>query len=110
YGTTFSGGTSKACRYGCGTVYSLSVGLGPFVEMVPTSGNVGAAVRILGTNLKGATSVTFNGTPATFQVISKSGIETSVPPGATAGPVRVTTTVKGIKNTLKSNVAFQVTE
>jgi uncharacterized repeat protein (TIGR03803 family) len=110
YGTTFSGGTSKACRYGCGTVYSLSVGLGPFVETVPTSGNVGAAVRILGTNLKGATSVTFNGTPATFQVISKSEIETSVPLGATAGPVRVTTTVKGIKNTLKSNTRFQVTE
>lgn len=110
YGTTFSGGTSKACRYGCGTVYSLSVGLGPFVETVPTSGNVGAAVRILGTNLKGATSVAFNGTPATFQVISKSEIETSVPPGATAGPVRVTTRVKGIKNTLKSNTRFQVTE
>ena len=110
YGTTYDGGGSKACKYGCGTVYSLSVGLDPFVETVPASGNVGAAVRILGTNLKGATSVTFNGAPATFQVISKSEIETSVPPGATAGPVRVTTTVKGIKNTLKSNTRFQVTE
>ncbi len=86
------------------------MGLGPFVETVPTSGNVGAAVRILGTNLKGATSVTFNGTAATFQVISKSEIETSVPPGATAGLVRVTTAVEGIKNTLKSNTKFQVTE
>jgi uncharacterized repeat protein (TIGR03803 family) len=110
YGTTYDGGGSRACLYGCGTVFSLSVGLDPFVETVPTSGNVGAAVRILGTNLKGATSVTFNGTAATFTVISKSEIETSVPSGATAGPVRVTTTVEGIKNTLKSNTTFQVTE
>jgi uncharacterized repeat protein (TIGR03803 family) len=112
YGTTFSGGGSGACPYGygCGTVFSLSVGLGPFVETVPTSGNVGTAVRILGTNLKGATSVTFNGTAATFTVISKSEIETSVPSGATTGPVRVTTPVEGIKNTLKSNTTFQVTE
>jgi hypothetical protein len=112
YGTTFSGGGSGACPYdyGCGTVFSVSVGLGPFVETVPTSGNVGTAVRILGTNLKGATSVTFNGTAATFAVISKSEIETSVPSGATAGSVRVTTTVEGIKNTLKSNTTFQVTE
>jgi uncharacterized repeat protein (TIGR03803 family) len=110
YGTTYDGGGSRACVYGCGTVFSLSVGLGPFVETVPTSGNVGTAVRILGTNLKGATSVTFNGTAATFTVISKSEIETSVPSGATAGPVRVTTTVEGIKNTLKSSTTFQVTE
>ncbi len=115
YGVTFGGGSAVGrkgnCHYfGCGTVFSLSVGLGPFVKTVPASGNVGAAVRILGTNLKGVTSVTFNGTAATFQVISKSEIETSVPPGATAGTVRVTTTVKKITNTLKSNVAFQVTE
>ena len=50
------------------------------------------------------------GTAAEFKVISKSEIETSVPSGATAGSVRVTTTVEGIKNTLKSNTTFQVTE
>ena len=111
YGTTFDGGSS-GCKYhfGCGEVFSLSLGLAPFVETVPTSGNVGAAIRILGTNLEGATSVTFNGTPAQFEVISESEIETSVPSGATAGMVRVTTTVKKIKTTLKSNVVFQVTE
>jgi uncharacterized repeat protein (TIGR03803 family) len=33
YGTTTSGGASKACQLGCGTVFSFSVGLAPFVEM-----------------------------------------------------------------------------
>jgi uncharacterized repeat protein (TIGR03803 family) len=106
YGTTFAGGSSSACQFACGTVFSLSVGLGPFVETLPTSGKVGAAVRILGTNLTGATSVTFNGTAAKFKVISKSEIKTNVPSGATTGTVEV----KTAKNTLKSNVVFRVTK
>ena len=60
YGTT----TSWRGQTAYGTVFSLSVGLGPFVETQPTSGKVGAAVKILGTDLTGATSVTFNGTAA----------------------------------------------
>src|ERR1700674_4661598 len=99
YGTTPSGG-----GYGAGTVFSLSVGLGPFVETQPTSGKVGAAVKILGTDLKGTTSVTFNGTAAKFTVVSKSEIKTTVPKGATTGKVKVKTP----KGTLKSNVVFRV--
>jgi uncharacterized repeat protein (TIGR03803 family) len=99
YGTTYEGGTD-----GAGTVYSLSVGLGPFIEAQPTSGKVGAAVKILGTNLTGATSVTFNGTAATFKVKSSSEITTKVPTGATTGTVQVVTP----GGTLSSNVPFQV--
>jgi uncharacterized repeat protein (TIGR03803 family) len=100
YGTTYYGGAT-----GDGTAFSLSVGLGPFVATQPTSGTVGAAVKILGTNLTGATSVTFNGTAATFTVKSKSEITTTVPSGATTGKVKVTTP----HGTLKSNVPFRVT-
>ncbi len=51
YGTTMGGGTSTACPFGlCGTVFSLSVGLGPFVETQRTYGTVGAVVEILGTD------------------------------------------------------------
>jgi len=105
YGATFGGGSSSACKYGCGTVFSLSVGLGPFVEALPNSGKVGAAVRILGTDLTGATSVTFNGTAAEFKVISASEIQTDVPSGATTGTVEV----KTAKGTMKSGVMFRVT-
>ncbi|MGA2072391.1 MAG: choice-of-anchor tandem repeat GloVer-containing protein, partial [Terriglobia bacterium] len=88
-----------------GTVFSLAVGLGPFVKTVPTSGGVGTAVMILGNNLTGATSVSFNGTAATFTVVSDTEIQTTVPTGATTGAVQVTTP----SGTLNSNVPFQVT-
>jgi uncharacterized repeat protein (TIGR03803 family) len=99
YGTTSSGGT-----YNVGTVFSLSVGLGPFVETQTTSGKVGAAVKILGTDLTGATSVTFSGTNAVFDVESRSLITTTVPAGAATGKVQVTTPL----GTLTSNVPFRV--
>jgi uncharacterized repeat protein (TIGR03803 family) len=106
YGTTSHGGanTTDCGRYGCGTVFSLSVGLGPFVETQPASARVGGFVQILGTNLTGATSVSFNGTPAVFRVVSNSLIKTTVPEGATTGTVEVVTP----SGTLSSNVPFRV--
>jgi uncharacterized repeat protein (TIGR03803 family) len=100
YGTTQAGGAD-----GNGTIYSLSVGLGSFVETQTSSGKVGAAVKILGTDLTGATSVTFDGTAATFTIVSKSEITTTVPTGATTGPVKVVTP----GGTLTSNFNFRVT-
>jgi uncharacterized repeat protein (TIGR03803 family) len=106
YGTTVYGGDlSCGSPNGCGTVFNLSVGLGPFVETNPTSGPVGQPVTILGTSLTGTTTVKFNGTAATFTVVSGSEITTTVPGGATTGTVEVTTP----SGTLNSNAAFNVT-
>ena len=99
YGTSAQGGVNEV-----GVVYSLSVGLGPFVETLPTAGKVGAKVLILGNNLTGTTSVTFNGTAATFTVVSNTEIKVSVPTGATTGTVKVTSP----SGTLSSNVRFRV--
>ena len=104
YGTTVSGGTSTACQNGCGTVFALSVGLSPFITTLPVAGVVGEAVKILGSNFTGATSVTFNGTAAVFTVVSSAQITTTVPTGATTGMVQVVTP----SGTLSSNVSFQV--
>jgi uncharacterized repeat protein (TIGR03803 family) len=109
YGTTHFGGaiTNAGCSSGCGTVFSLAVGLGPFVETQTSSGKAGTAVKILGTDLTGATSVTFNGTAATFTVNSTgSAITATVPPGATSGTVAVTTP----SGVLSSNKPFTVRE
>ncbi len=86
YGTASSGGADNY-----GTVFSLSLGLGPFVETQPASGEVGAQVTILGTDLGSATSVTFDGIPADFKVAANSEIVTSVPAGAKTGLVKVST-------------------
>jgi hypothetical protein len=79
--------------------------LGPFLETLPASGNVGTKVQILGNNLGGATSVTFNGTAATFtRGPTGTSIAATVPAGATTGPVQVSTP----SGTLSSNVPFRV--
>jgi uncharacterized repeat protein (TIGR03803 family) len=99
YGTTVNGGTGLV-----GTVFRLSLGLGPFVEPQRTSGEVGSIIKILGTDLTGATGVTFNGTAATFTVVKPSLITATVPAGATTGTVQVVTP----GGTLSSNVPFRV--
>jgi uncharacterized repeat protein (TIGR03803 family) len=98
YGTNAFGGSND------GTVFSLSTGLGPFVKTVPAAAKIGVEVRILGTNLSGATSVTFNGTATHFSVRSPTLILTHVPAGATTGTIQVT--LPG--QTLSSNVPFYV--
>jgi uncharacterized repeat protein (TIGR03803 family) len=99
YGTIYQGGANSA-----GSIFRLSVGLGPFVKTLPASGKVESTVKILGTDLTGATGVSFNGVAATFTVVSPSLITTTVPTGATTGKVQVVTPA----GTLSSNVAFRV--
>jgi uncharacterized repeat protein (TIGR03803 family) len=100
YGTTSIGGSG-----GEGTIFSLSVGLGRFVETAPISGKVGTKVLILGNKLRGTTAVTFNGATAVFKVVSGTEITATVPSGAITGKVQVTTP----SGTLTSNVNFLVT-
>jgi len=111
YGTTEFGGSSSNCSSydyygypGCGVVFGLSAGMGPFVKAVPNSAAPGTSVMILGSNLNGATSVTFNGTTASFTVISDTEIIASVPAGAKTGSIEVGTP----KGTLTSNTQFHV--
>jgi uncharacterized repeat protein (TIGR03803 family) len=100
YGAANNGGTTNF-----GAIFRLSVGLGPFVEARPTFAQVGAAITILGTDLAGATSVSFNGTAAALTVNSSgSAISTTVPVGASRGQVQVVTP----GGTLSSRLDFVV--
>lgn len=98
-GTTQTGGAD-----GFGSVFSFSIGLGALAETVPVAAKAGASVIILGNNLTGSSSVTFNGTPAAFDVVSDTYITATVPTGASTGTVSVTTP----SGVLKSNPTFQV--
>ena len=105
YGTTFAGGNLDCFHpQGCGTVYSVDVGLGPFVSFVRNPAKVGQTFGILGQGLAGTTGVSLNGIPASFAVLYETLIKAMVPPGATTGYVTVTTP----SGTLTSNVPFQV--
>lgn len=99
YGTAQLGGANRL-----GTVYGLNLGLGPFITFVRSSGAVGQTAQILGQQLSGAASVTFNGVPATFTAISPTYLVATIPAGATSGPVVVTSPTA----TLTSNVNFNV--
>ena len=100
YGTTDLGGTGDM-----GTVFSLSMGLSPFVELLSTSGKVGASVIILGDGLTGSTNVSFGGTSSSFKILSDTEITATVPSGALTGSVTVTAP----SGTLTSSRQFLVT-
>lgn len=100
YGTTSQGGPYNSN----GTLFSLNMGLAPFVTFVRAAGKVGQTGPILGQGLTGTTSVLLNGTPANFTVVSDTHIRATVPAGATTGYVTVTTP----SGTLTSNVPFHV--
>ena len=104
YGTNAGFGANNDCpdSSGCGTAFSLSLGLEPFITIAPAQGWVGRPVRILGYNLTSTTGVAFNDTPATFTVVSDTEISTNVPSGATKGLVTVTTP----SGTLTSQAVF----
>lgn len=104
YGATFAGGTSSNCIGGCGTAFSLSVGLGPFVETRLTSGRPGARVIVLGSGLTGTSAVNFDGIPAVFTVVSATETVATVPIGAANGFVTLSTPT----GTIRSNVPFRV--
>ena len=60
-------------------------------SFAPTSGGGGTLVTIAGTNLAGATSVTFGGSSAGFTQVSPTELTATVPVAATTGPIAVTT-------------------
>jgi len=58
----------------------------------PKAGAPGTAVQIAGSQLLGATGVSFNGTPdPAFVNRGGSYMQATVPPGATSGKITVTT-------------------
>jgi uncharacterized repeat protein (TIGR03803 family) len=99
YGLTSRGGTALN-----GVVYGFNSGLPPFALLIGNSGPVGKSVGMLGSGFATASSVLFNGTPASFHVLSNTYMTAVVPSGET-GFVSVTTS----SGTLLSSKIFKVT-
>ena len=96
---TTPGGTTN------GVAFAVTLPAPVLSSLTPTSGPVGTSVTISGTNLGGATSVSFNGAAqATIASNTTTSLVVAVPSGATTGNVTVTTP-GGTSN----GVAFTVT-
>jgi len=100
YGDTEGGGSA-----GEGVLFELDMGLGPFVSLLPTVAKDAKTVEFLGQGFTGTTAVSFNHTPAAFQVVSDTYLTATVPSGAKTGFVTVTTP----GGTLTSSKKFLVT-
>ena len=88
--TTPSGTTAGNSIF---TVGATSV-LPAITGLAPIAGGVGGSVTLTGRNFVGTSQVKFNSVPATiFTVLSNTSIVTAVPPGATTGPISVTSAV-----------------
>ena len=72
---------------------SFTVSPAPAITaLLPPTAMIGAAVTIVGERLgPGPVAVAFNGVPAAIRRLSASSVVTSVPPGATTGPLTVVT-------------------
>jgi len=82
---TTSGGT------GTSTTNFVVIPNPSLTTFTPASGPIGQMVTITGTNFTGASSVTFNGTTASYSVASATSITATVPAGATTGTISITT-------------------
>jgi uncharacterized repeat protein (TIGR03803 family) len=99
YGLMYVGGSQDD-----GTLYSLDVGLAPFVRALSPSGTPGATIEILGQGFTGTTSVKFGSGAASFTVVSGTYLTAVVPANGVTGLITVTTPT----GTLKSNSIFKV--
>jgi hypothetical protein len=91
---------------GAGPTFTLVAPVVPTISgFSPTSGPVGTAISISGSNLGGATSVTIGGASAVFSVNAAGVISTAVPTGAVSGPIKVSIP----SGTATSAVSFTLT-
>jgi len=91
YGVSPSGGGG-----GGGVFFNVDAGLPspqPTIQLFsPTQASEGTRVELWGSNLLGATSVTFNGIAGTNVLATTSqSVFADVPEGATSGPITITT-------------------
>jgi hypothetical protein len=105
-GYTTSTVTGIAVAAGATTTRDVALGAPAptLTSFSPKQGRVGSSVTINGTNLLTARSVAFNGTAASFTVVSATRITANVPAGAGTGRIRVTTS----GGTATSSQSFKV--
>ncbi len=85
---TTTGGTATATP---NFIVTTSPTLPIITSFTPPAGPVGTVVNIFGVNFTNVLTVRFNGVAAIFAAVSSTQITTTVPVGATTGPITITT-------------------
>jgi len=112
YGDTEVGGKGgPACgdAFDCGVFYALDEKLPAFTAPLPNGGKVNQTIGFLGQGFTAATAVAFNGTGASFNVVSATYLTAKVPNGAITGLVSVTTPGGTLTSYNNFNVTPQIT-
>jgi hypothetical protein len=88
-GTASTGGTISTSSQWSGAIATFKKALPVITNFSPINScsGSGATITITGTNLDGATSVSFNGISASFTVISSTQVTAILPAGATSGNI-----------------------
>jgi polyvinyl alcohol dehydrogenase (cytochrome) len=72
--------------------FTLTVAGSPTItSFTPASGRAGTAVIITGTNVEGATTVSFNGVAAKIKTDTATSVKVKVPTGASTGKIKIKT-------------------
>jgi uncharacterized repeat protein (TIGR03803 family) len=100
----FYGSTGEGGYFHDGVLFRFDMGLQPFVALESTLGSPGSSVGVLGSGFNSTTQVSFNGTPANFQILADTYLVTTVPQGASTGYIKVVTG----GGTLKSDRMFTI--
>ncbi len=101
FGTTLQGGVYEGEGIGRGVFYSLNTGLKPYIILQFPLGGFGTTLGIFGQGFSTASAVEFNGTLASFTVVSDTYLEATIPTGATVGYVTVTESTGSLKSAIK---------
>jgi len=103
YGTTQQGGDNGQV-IGRGVFYSFSNGQQPHIEMQFPLGKVGSSVGIFGAGFNQASAVSFNGTSASYTVVSDTYLTAIIPAGAKTGYVTVAESAGSLRSISKFTV------
>jgi len=105
---TFFGLLKRGGTISNGVIYSFADGLPSYIALTNYTTSVSKTIGIAGKGLSGATSVAFNGTPASFHVISNTYMTAVVPSGET-GFVTVSTSAGTLISTRILRVTPKIT-
>ncbi|MGH9140073.1 MAG: IPT/TIG domain-containing protein [Vicinamibacterales bacterium] len=104
-----SGSIIVTTPFGTNTSTTTFTAAPVILSFTPGDGPAGTSVKITGYNFATATAVRFNGSAATYAIVSDTEVDATVPKNATSGPVAVAAPAGTVTSTTPFAVLPQIT-